>query len=117
VLAISALACAPLTLVFTFSHSFIAVLTVMLLLIVAGIYYDPVHQALQADLTPRPVRGRIIMLCSIGSAVAVATGGFVGGLLYYVVTPATPFYVFTIVELMAAVLLIVAVKEPLKKEV
>jgi MFS family permease len=65
VLAISALACAPLTIVFTFSHSFITVFTVLLLLVVAGIYYDPVHQALQADLTPRPVRGRIIMLWSI----------------------------------------------------
>jgi MFS family permease len=117
VLAFSALACAPLTVIFTLSGSFIAVFTVMILLIVAGIYYDPVHQALQADLTPRPVRGRIIMLCSIGSAVAAATGGFVGGLLYYVVTPATPFYVFTIVELMAAVLLITAVKEPKEKEV
>jgi MFS family permease len=117
VLAISALACAPLTVIFTFTHSFIAVLIVMLLLIVAGIYYDPVHQALQADLAPRPVRGRIIMLCSIGSAIASATGGFIGGLLYYAVTPATPFYVFTIAELIAAVLLIAAVKEPLKKEI
>jgi MFS family permease len=53
VLAFSAFACAPLTVVFTFSGSFIAVFMVMILLIVAGIYYDPVHQALQADLTPR----------------------------------------------------------------
>lgn len=117
VLAISALACAPLTVVFTFAHSFIAILTVLLLLVVAGIYYDPVYQALQADLTPRAVRGRIIMLCSIGSAVASAIGGFVGGLLYYAVNPATPFYVFTIIELMTTVLLIAAVKEPIKKEI
>jgi MFS family permease len=117
VLAISAISCAPLTVIFTFSSSFIAVLAVMILLVVAGIYYDPVHQALQADLTPRAVRGRIIMIWSIGSAVASATGGFVGGLLYYAVTPATPFFVFTIAELMAAVLLIAAVKEPKEKEV
>jgi MFS family permease len=117
VLAISALACAPLTIIFTFSQSFITVLIILLLLIVAGIYYDPVHQALQADLTPRPVRGRIIMFCSIGSAIASATGGFIGGLLYYAVNPDTPFYIFTIVELIAAVLLIVAVKEPKEKEV
>jgi predicted MFS family arabinose efflux permease len=50
------------------------------------------------------------------SAVASAIGGFVGGLLYNVVSPAAPFYVFTIAELVAAVLLIVAVKEPLEKE-
>jgi MFS family permease len=90
---------------------------VLLLLVVAGIYYDPVHQALQADLTPRHVRGRIITLWSIGTAVASAIGGFVGGLLYYVVNPATPFYVFTIAELMAVALLIVVVKEPVEKEV
>jgi len=117
VLIISALACAPLTVVFTFAQSFIAVLSVLVILVVAGIYYDPVHQALQADFTPRQVRGRIIMLCSIGSAVASAIGGFIGGALYYAVNPATPFYVFTIVELIAAVLLIVAVKEPKEKEI
>jgi len=117
VLAISAFACAPLTVVFTFSHSFVEVLIVLLLLVVAGIYYDPVHQALQADLTPRSVRGRIIMLWSIGSAVSSAIGGFVGGLLYYAVSPGTPFYVFTIAELVAVVLLIVEVKEPVEKEV
>jgi MFS family permease len=117
VLAFSAFACAPFTVVFTFSHSFVEVLVVLLLLVVAGIYYDPVHQALQADLTPRPVRGRIVMLWSIGSAVAIAIGGVVGGSLYYAVSPATPFYVFTIVELAAAVLLVVAVNEPVKKEV
>jgi dipeptide/tripeptide permease len=50
----------------------------LLLLVVAGIYYDPVHQALQAELTPRSVRGRIIMLWSLGNAVASAIGGLVG---------------------------------------
>lgn len=117
VLVISALTCAPFTVVFTLSHSFAEVLIALLLLVVAGIYYDPVHQALQADLTPRSVRGRIIMLWSISSAVASAIGGLVGGLLYYAVSPAMPFYIFTVVELAAAALLIVAVKEPLKKEV
>jgi MFS family permease len=116
VLAISALTCAPLTIVFTLSHSFVEVLIVMLLLVAAGIYYDPVHQALQADLTPRSVRGRIIMLWSIGGAVASALGGLAGGFLYYTMRPATPFYLFTAAELVAVVILIVAVKEPLKKE-
>jgi MFS family permease len=116
VLIISALTCAPLTIVFTLSHSFVEVLIVMLLLVVAGIYYDPVHQALQADLTPRSVRGRIIMLWNIGGAIASALGGFAGGFLYYTMSPATPFYLFTAAELLAVVILIVAVKEPLKKE-
>jgi DHA2 family multidrug resistance protein len=116
VLVISALACAPITIVFAFSRSFVEVLLVLLLLVVAGIYYDPVHQALQADLTPRSVRGRIIMLWSIGSAVASAIGGLVGGLLYHAMGSAMPFYVFTVAELVAVALLVVFVKEPLKKE-
>jgi MFS family permease len=116
VLAISALACAPLTIFFTLSNSFFEVLIVLLLLVAAGVYYDPVHQALQADLTPRPVRGRIIMLWSIGGAVASAIGGFTGGLVYYASSPATPFYIFTVVELIAVALLVAAVKEPSKKE-
>jgi MFS family permease len=117
VLAISALTCAPFTVVFTFSRSFVEVLIVLLLLVAAGIYYEPVHQALQADLTPRSVRGRIIMLWSISSAVASAVGGLVGGLLYYALSPATPFYIFTVAELVAVVILVVAVEEPLRKEV
>jgi MFS family permease len=117
VLVISALTCAPCTIVFTLSRSFVEALTVLLLLVVAGIYYDPVHQALQADLTPRSVRGRIIMLWSIGNAVASALGGLVGGLFYYMMSPAAPFYIFTAAELVAVVILVVAVKEPLKKEV
>jgi MFS family permease len=78
VLVISALTWAIFTIVFTFSPSFVEVLIVLLLLVVAGIYYDPVHQALQAELTPRSVRGRIIMLWSLGNAVASAIGGLVG---------------------------------------
>lgn len=117
ILVFSAFTCAPLPIVFTFSHTFAQALIIMLLLVVAGIYYDPVHQALQADLTPRPVRGRIIMLWNIFSAVASAIGGFVGGLVYYASTPAMPFYVFTATELVACTLLVVAVKEPLEKEV
>lgn len=109
--------CAPFTVVFTLSRSFAEVLIVLLLLVVAGIYYDPVHQALQADLTPRSVRGRIIMVWNMGSAVASALGGLVGGLFYFTMSPATPFYLFTLAELVAVVILVVAVKEPLKKEV
>lgn len=117
VLVMSALACAPFTILFTLSRSFAQVLIVMLLLVVAGIYYAPVHEALQADLTPRPMRGRIIMLWIIGNAFAGAVGVFIGGLLFQAMSPATPFYLFTAVELVAAVFLVAGVREPIKKEV
>jgi len=117
VLIISALACAPFTILFTLSHSFVQVLIIMLLLVVAGIYYAPLHEALQADLTPRSIRGRIITLWIIGNAFAGAIGVFVGGLLFHTVSPQTPFYLFTAAELVAVVFLVAGVKEPLKKEV
>jgi MFS family permease len=117
VLIISASACAPFTILFTLSHSFVQVLIIMLLLVVAGIYYGPVNEALQADLTPRSMRGRIITLWIIGNAFAGAIGVFVGGLLFHTVSPQTPFYLFTAAELVAVVFLVAGVREPLKKEV
>jgi MFS family permease len=117
VLVISALACAPFTILFTFSQSFVQVLIIMLLLVVAGIYYAPVNEALQADLTPRAMRGRISMLWSMGSIFATIVGMIVGGLLFQTVNPKAPFYLFTVAELTAVVFLIAGVKEPLKKEV
>jgi len=117
VLVVSATACAPFTIFFTLSRSFVQILIVMLFLVVAGIYYAPVHEALQADLTPRSMRGRITMLWGIGGALAASAGAFAGGLLFQTVSPETPFYLFTATELMAAVLLVAAVREPIKKEV
>lgn len=117
VLIMSVLSCAPLAIFFTLSGSFAQVLIVMLLLVVAGIYYAPVHEALQADLTPRTMRGRIIALWSIGSAFGAASGALVGGWLFQAVSPTIPFYLFTAAELAAVAFLVVGVREPLKKEV
>jgi len=117
VLVISALACAPFTVLFTLSHSFVQVLIIMLLLVVAGIYYAPVNEALQADLTPRSMRGRISMIWSMGSIFSTIVGMIVGGLLFQAVNPKAPFYLFTAAELVAAAFLIAGVREPLKKEV
>jgi len=117
ILVISALACAPFTVLFTLSSSFFQVLIVMLLLVVAGIYYAPVHEALQADLTPRAVRGRITTVWSMSSAFAAAAGALVGGWLFHTVKPNAPFFVFTAAELLAVIFLVVGVKEPSAREV
>jgi len=117
VLIISVLSCAPFTIFFVLSRSFAQVLIAMLLLVVAGIYYAPAHEALQADLTPRGVRGRITALWSIGGALGAASGALVGGWLFQTVNPTLPFYLFTVVELVAVVFLVAGVREPLKKEV
>jgi len=117
VLIFSVLLCSPFTLLFTLSRSFAQVLVVMLLLVVAGIYYGATHEALQADLTPRPMRGRITALWSIGSALGAASGALFGGWLFQIVSPTMPFYLFTTAELVAAGFLAAGVREPSKKEV
>jgi len=117
IMIISLLTAAPAIILFTFSSSLIQVVVAALLLVAAGIYYAPAYEALQADVTPRPVRGRITALWDMSNAVSTALGGFAGGFTYQVVGPAVPFYVFAIAELGAALLLIKMVKEPERKEV
>jgi MFS family permease len=117
VMVVSVVTCAPCTILFTLSHSFIEALTVALLLIVTGIYYAPAHEALQADLTPRMMRGRVTALWEVGNAFSGALGTLIGGFLFQTVNPAMPFYLFTAAELTAALILISIVKEPTRKEV
>lgn len=117
VMVASVLTCAPCAVIFALSHSFIQTAVAALLLVAAGIYYAPAHEALQADLTPREVRGRITSFWDIDSAVATALGALAGGFLYQTLNPAMPFYAFTVMEVVAAIVIIVAVKEPPKTSV
>jgi MFS family permease len=116
VLIMSVLLCSPFTILFTLSSSFIQALAVLLLLVAAGIYYGAAHEALQADLTPKSVRGRIAALWLMSSALGVASGVFVGGWIFQTVSPSAPFYLFPVAELAAFVFLFLGVKEPLRKE-
>jgi len=107
----------PTIILFTLSRSIIQVMVAAILLVAAGIYYAPTHEALQADLTPKQMRGRITALWDMSSAVSAALGALVGGFTFQAVNPAVPFYVFAAAELGAALLLIKMVKEPETKEV
>jgi len=117
VMAISVLTCAPCTIIFVLSQSFLQTAIAALLLITTGIYYAPAHEALQADLTPKAVRGRVTALWDISNAISAALGILIGGYLFQTVNPATPFYLFTAIELVAAILIMGAVREPTEKEV
>jgi len=117
IMIISVLTCAPCTILFTLSRSFLQALTVALLLIVTGIYYAPAHEALQADLTPRTMRGRITALWQLSSSLSTALGMLIGGFLFQAVDPTLPFYLFTAAELTAPFFLISLVREPEKKEI
>jgi len=113
----SLLTAIPMILVFTLSQSPLQLVVSALLLVAAGIYYAPAHEALQADLTPRSIRGRISAFWDQSSAVAVGLGALVGGLAFEALGPAVPFYLFALAELGAAILLVGMVKEPQVKEV
>lgn len=112
----SLLATIPMILIFTLSQSFIQVVVTAILLVIAGIYYAPAHEALQADLTPRLMRGRVNAAWDMSSYFALGLGALVGGFAYQALGPAVPFYVFAVAELAAAFLLITRVKEPETKE-
>jgi MFS family permease len=117
IMVLSVLACAPCTILFTLSRSFFQVLAVALLLIVTGIYYAPAYAALQADLTPRTMRGRITAFWQLSSSISAALSTLIGGFLFQTVNKASPFYLFTAAELIAALFLISLVKDPAKKEI
>jgi MFS family permease len=116
IMIISILTCTPFVVAFTFSRLFIQAAITMILLAIAGMYYAPAHEALQADLAPREIRGRITSFWDISGAIGGAVGAPLGGFFFQTISPATPFYLFAVVEVAAALLILVAVKEPQKAE-
>ncbi len=117
VMTLSLLTTIPMILIFTVSQSFLQVAISALLLVAAGIYYAPAHEALQADLTPRSMRGRINAFWDQSSAIAVGVGALVGGFAFEAIGPAVPFYIFAATEVAAAVLIISKVREPEVREI
>ena len=117
IMIVSVLTCAPCTILFTLSRSLIQTLIVALLLIVTGIYYAPAYEALQADLTPRMMRGRITALWQLSSNLSGASGTLMGGFLFQTFNPTLPFYLFTAAEIIASLVLVNLVREPDKQEI
>jgi MFS family permease len=116
IMIVSILTCTPCVVMFTFSRSFLQAAITMILLTITGMYYAPSHEALQADLTPREIRGRATSFWDISGAVGGALGASLGGIFFQTISPATPFYAFAVVEVVAALLILVAVKEPQQAE-
>jgi MFS family permease len=116
VMIVSILTCIPFVVAFTFSRLFVQAAVTMVLLAIAGMYYAPAHEALQADLAPREIRGRVTSFWDIAVAVGGAVGAPLGGFLFETIGRATPFYLFAVVEAAAAILILVGVREPQRTE-
>jgi DHA1 family multidrug resistance protein-like MFS transporter len=116
IMVISILTCIPFVVAFTFSRSFVQAAVTMVLLAIAGMYYAPAHEALQADLSPREIRGRVTSFWDISAAVGGAAGASLGGFLYGAVGHSIPFYLFAVVEGAAAIVILLGVKEPRRAE-
>jgi MFS family permease len=112
----SLLTCAPCAILFTMSRSFLQALIAIFFVTATGIFYSPAYEALQADLTPKATRGRISALWQLTTSLSTIPATIVGGFLFEVVNPALPFFVFSIAEIIAAIVLISFVREPQKKE-
>jgi MFS family permease len=72
--------------------------------------------ALQTDLTPRELRGKVNGMMNFLTFIVLATGSFLGGLLYEHVSPQTPFLIASLVVIPAIILTVLLVKKPEKRE-
>jgi MFS family permease len=72
--------------------------------------------ALQTDLTPKELRGKVNGFINFGSFIVMAAGASLGGYLYEHVSPQTPFMVAIAAVLPSFILALILVKEPKIKE-
>jgi len=104
---ISILLTAPLASVFVFVNSFWAILAVSLAMVATGIYYTPTHESLQIELTPREKRPALFAIYDVISNIS-KFGGVLLGAVLFATSYALPFYMFSIIELAAAAVILIA---------
>ena len=92
------------------------VFVALILFGVANILINAAYGALEADLTPKQQRGKVMGFSNFSNDIAMAIGNIVGGALYEHVSPQFPFLI-TIVFLIPSFLLTLSmVHEPEKRE-
>ena len=101
----------PPTVYLLFCRSFVELLAVMVLFSVGGLLFVPAIQALQADLSPREARGRIMSLIGNLNLVAAAASSAVSGALYEM-EPALPFITALGLGLITFTIILLFLREP-----
>jgi len=114
-LAISHLLLLPVLLLFVYGD-FYRLLPSLLLLGVSESMLAVSQQSLQADLTPRELRGKVIGCTQFASYLLVALGQLLGGVLYSYVSPQTPFLIFAVATIPLTAMTLLLVHDPKKRE-
>jgi len=114
-LALSHLLLLPVLLLFIYGD-FLKLLVSLLLLGVAESMLTISQQSLQADLAPREHRGKVIGCTQFASYLLAALGQLIGGLLYGYVSPQTPFLIFAASTTLLAIMTILFIRDPKKRE-
>jgi MFS family permease len=103
-------------LLFFMSGDFSRILVSLVLFGVANILINAAYGALEADLTPKAQRGKVMGFSNFANDIVMAIGNLAGGILYEHFSPQLPFY-FTAVLLVPSFLLtLTMVHEPEKRE-
>jgi MFS family permease len=74
------------------------------------------YQALMADLVPREQRGKVIGFSQFFSYIAMASGVFIGGILYSNVSHQLPFFLTVIFLIPQFLITLFMVHEPKQRE-
>lgn len=69
-------------------------------------------EALQADLVPRALRGRVIAITALVGGLSSALSSYISGVLYQLVGPEVPFFVCSILAVASLALCAIVVREP-----
>ncbi|MGC8997976.1 MAG: MFS transporter [Candidatus Bathyarchaeia archaeon] len=106
----------PAAFFFVLSNNFLMFAIVYAFFAVASVLFGPATAALQADIVPKEMRGRIMGSTGALYILAGALGSFIGGILYENVHPTAPFLLCVPLDVIALLIVLFRVKEPEKRE-
>jgi len=83
---------------------------------ISNALFAAAYQALEADLVPRDMRGKEVGCSQFITYALMSAGGLIGGFIYQFVSPTLPFVLAFIVTLPCALVTLLLIHEPEKRE-
>jgi len=106
----------PSTAYFVYCRNLIGMALVFVVFTLGASLFMPAYQALLADLTPREMRGRVMGVVGTLNLLVMIPASALGGLLYEM-KPASPFLLCVVLGMVCMVLIVLLIKEPVRREV